>query len=339
MTTNRFAILALLPLQGLAGCAGSVTDPGSPDPGGAASQIVVAVEPEAAEVAPGGTVRFAASVTGTSDTAVGWSVEEGATGGTVSAEGVYTAPAASGTYHVAAAARADAKKRHVVPVKVTPKPSVAVAVTPRTASVAAGGRQTFTATVTGSANTTVSWSMAEPSGCGSVSSAGVYTAPVSAATCHVVATSAADPARGDVATVTVTASPAAVTVTLAPSSAAVDACQPFTFRATVTGSPDTAVAWSVQEGAAGGSITASGTYTAPATAGTYHVVATSHAAPATSAIVPVTVTDRVLSVVVSPQQISVPANGSATFTATVTTSCGSFASLRTVSSAGAVSGP
>jgi hypothetical protein len=51
----------------------------------------------------------------------------------------------------------------------------------------------------------------------------------------------------------------------------------FAFTATVTGSADTAVAWSVLEGASGGTIDASGSYTAPATPGTYHVVATSAA--------------------------------------------------------------
>src|SRR5205807_1355266 len=49
------------------------------------------------------------------------------------------------------------------------------------------------------------------------------------------------------------------------------------FTATVTGTTtgqSTAVTWSVQE-AAGGTVTSSGSYTAPATAGTYHVLAKS----------------------------------------------------------------
>ena len=50
--------------------------------------------------------------------------------------------------------------------------------------------------------------------------------------------------------------------------------------------------WSVQEGAAGGTIAATGVYSAPAVAGTYHVVATSVADPAKSAIATVTVTER-----------------------------------------------
>jgi len=49
------------------------------------------------------------------------------------------------------------------------------------------------------------------------------------------------------------------------------------FNASVVGSSNVAVTWSVQEGAAGGSITGAGIYTAPNAAGTFHVVATSQA--------------------------------------------------------------
>src|SRR6202030_4398463 len=47
--------------------------------------------------------------------------------------------------------------------------------------------------------------------------------------------------------------------------------------------PTTAVTWTLAEGAAGGTITNSGRYSAPATLGTYHVVATSLADPSKTA--------------------------------------------------------
>ena len=55
----------------------------------------------------------------------------------------------------------------------------------------------------------------------------------------------------------------AIGVSVAPASASVgpDAMQPFT--ATVTGTANTSVTWSVQEGAAGGTVTGAGLYTAP----------------------------------------------------------------------------
>jgi hypothetical protein len=64
----------------------------------------------------------------------------------------------------------------------------------------------------------------------------------------------------------------------------------------VTGSANTAVTWTVQEGAPGGAVGSTGLYTAPSTAGTYHVVATSVADPSKSATVAVTVTSPGVSV-------------------------------------------
>ena len=73
-----------------------------------------------------------------------------------------------------------------------------------------------------------------------------------------------------------------VTVAIDPRTAALATGTSLTFTASVTGSSDTTITWSVQEGAAGGTVTA-GTYTAPGSAGTYHVVATSTADPTRSA--------------------------------------------------------
>lgn len=80
---------------------------------------------------------------------------------------------------------------------------VAVAISPSLVSIKAGTSQTFTASVTGSKNTEVSWKVTEASG-GTVTSAGVYTAPLTAGTYHVTATSVADTKKSATATVTVT---------------------------------------------------------------------------------------------------------------------------------------
>jgi hypothetical protein len=280
--------------------------------------IAVSVAPHTASVSAGGTVTFTAAVTGTSNTGVTWSVQESSGCGTVTQAGVYTAPAAAATCHVVARSQADTSKSDTATITVSAP--IAVSVAPHTASVAAGGTVAFTAAVTGTSNTGVTWSVQESSGCGTVTQAGVYTAPAAAATCHVVARSNADSSKSDAATVTVTAAP--IVVTLQPASASVFSCQSTTFKATVSGTSNSAVTWSVQEGAAGGSITTGGTYTAPSVAGTYHVVATSQADPSKSAAGPVTVADKVLSVTVNPPQITIPAGGTASFTATITTTCG-----------------
>jgi|GEM_PF-1297765 len=83
--------------------------------------------------------------------------------------------------------------------------------------------------------------------------------------------------------------PPPVEVAINPTSVTLPTGGTRTFTATVTGTTNTAVTWSVQEGAAGGTITQAGLYTAPSNAGTYHVVVTSQAAPSQSAVASVTV--------------------------------------------------
>lgn len=79
---------------------------------------------------------------------------------------------------------------------------VGVAVKPAFAAVQVNDSVTFSATVTGSTTTTVTWSVV-PAGCGSVTPAGVYTAPGSAGSCQVRATSDADPRTSAIAAVAV----------------------------------------------------------------------------------------------------------------------------------------
>lgn len=206
---------------------------------------------------------------------------------------------------------------------------VTVQVVPPSAVVATGGSVQFGSLVTGSGVTTVSWTVREGATGGAVNpDTGYYTAPGTPGTYHVEAASTASPTVKAAAVVTVqSATP--VVVTLSPSPGAVDACKTLTFSATVTGTTNQAVDWSVVGSPANGTV-AAGVYTAPSTAGTYQVVATSRAAPTSSATANVVVSDRIVSVVVSPPTVTVLPNGTAQFTATVTTSCGSFSALQAV---------
>jgi chitinase len=56
------------------------------------------------------------------------------------------------------------------------------------------------------------------------------------------------------------------------------------FSAQVSGSGNQAVTWTIQEAPAGGAISSTGVYTAPAVPGVYHIVATSQADPSKSAL-------------------------------------------------------
>lgn len=82
--------------------------------------------------------------------------------------------------------------------------AISVATVPTSATISAGGTQQFSATVTGTSNTTVTWST--NNGLGSVSSSGLYTAPASVsspATVIIAATSVADPTKYGTATITI----------------------------------------------------------------------------------------------------------------------------------------
>src|SRR6202521_2466686 len=76
-----------------------------------------------------------------------------------------------------------------------------------------------------------------------------------------------------------------VTVTVVGPSAVLNTGSSFTLTATVHNASNNAVTWSVVE-AGGGSITAAGVYTAPATPGTYTVKATSQSDPSASGTAP-----------------------------------------------------
>jgi Bacterial Ig-like domain (group 2) len=88
----------------------------------------------------------------------------------------------------------------------TPSPSISVTVTPNSITLSPGTTQSFTATVTGTTNTAVTWSVQESVG-GTIDSTGLYTAPQnSSGTFHVVATSQANSAAKGMAAVTIQSS-------------------------------------------------------------------------------------------------------------------------------------
>lgn len=73
-----------------------------PAEGGGPVNDGIEVVPPRATVSPSGQQAFAAQRAGSAVTGVEWSVLQGATGGSVSSSGLYTAPAALGTYTVVA---------------------------------------------------------------------------------------------------------------------------------------------------------------------------------------------------------------------------------------------
>jgi RHS repeat-associated protein len=156
----------------------------------------------------------------------------------------------------------------------------------------------------------VTWSVKEAGG-GTVNTNGVYTTPATPGVFHVQAAGPVNSGLAAAATVTVPRE-----VEIAPESLSLAPGQMQGFTATAVGFTDTRIAWSVQE-AGGGTVDITGHYTAPATAGIYHVVATSMADPTKTAIATVQVATTRVTVAVSPNATQLVKGGTATFSAVV----------------------
>lgn len=191
-----------------------------------------------------------------------------------------------------------------------------------------GNQVTFTATVSNTTDTTVSWNVNGIAGgnstVGAISSSGVYTAPAvlpSAVTVQITATSRADTTKSGSASVTIT-SDIALSLTPNPASVELGAIQRFQATVTSSGHPDTTVRWSLTGAAcpsACGSVDSSGTFTAPGilpSPTSVTLTAESVADPAKQISAAVTVTSNFALQLSAPSGI--PAGTSATIVATLT---------------------
>ncbi len=212
----------------------------------------------------GSTKQFTATVTGTSNTAVMWSVDGVASGnattGTISASGLYTSPAVAGNHMVTATCVADASKSASAQVTVQGNASIS----PASVQLAEGATQQFTATFQGVSNGGATWSVDGTNGgdasVGTVTAAGLYTAPAQPGSHTITATSTTNATLSASAAITVSA------LTIAPTAATVLPSATLQFTATAQGSTSS-VNWSVDGTAGGnsqvGTITPNGLYTAP----------------------------------------------------------------------------
>jgi hypothetical protein len=98
--------LLILLLLGVLGCGGGKGAREAPIP----AAVTVVVSPSAATLAPGASQRFTATATGITNPVVTWSVTGGTAGGTIQADGTYTAPQLPGVFAVRAALASDSTR-------------------------------------------------------------------------------------------------------------------------------------------------------------------------------------------------------------------------------------
>ncbi len=186
--------------------------------------VAISVTPSTTAISTGLTQQFGATVSGSTDTGVTWSVNGiqggGSSTGTISAVGLYTAPTSvppGGSVTVTAQSVTDSSKSASAVVNILPAGNtVAVSITPTSSSVTAGTTQQFSASVSGTTSTGITWQVNNVTGgnatVGTISSSGLYTAPSSvpsAGSVTVTAISSYDAAASASATVSVTAAAAA----------------------------------------------------------------------------------------------------------------------------------
>jgi hypothetical protein len=182
--------------------------------------VVVSIEPAAPTVIANTQQPFVATVTGAATSAVTWSVQEAGGGDITTTTGVYTAPDTPGIYHVVATSQANSCGTAAVAVTVAQAQPITVTISPAgPIFVGTQGNQTFLATVEGTTNTAVTWSVQGAGG--QIDLDGVYGAPASPGVDVITATSVVDPTKFAQVTVNIVVptssysiSPEAVTVAL-----------------------------------------------------------------------------------------------------------------------------
>jgi len=231
----------------------------------------VTVSPSSVSLSPSGKAQFTASVQGTTtNQSVAWT----ASAGTITSSGAYVAPATAGTATITATSTADSTISASAVVTVTtastpppPDPAVSsVTISPASASSIINGKLSFTATVAGStSDKTVTWKTSS----GSITTAGVYTAPAKPGTATVTATSNADATKTASATVTITTTtpaPAPVISSLSATPATIQGGQSSRLQWSVTGATTLSVSGI-------GTVTGTSVQVSPASTTTYSLTA------------------------------------------------------------------
>jgi Calcineurin-like phosphoesterase/Glycosyl hydrolase family 99 len=165
--------------------------------------LSVSINPSSATMVRGSSKSFTATVAGSTNTGVNWST----TGGTITGTGntiSYKAPTTVGIYTLTATSKANVNRKATATITVKAN-IIAVSISPSSATMVRGSSKSFSATVTGSTNTGVTWSTTG----GTITGTGntiSYKAPTTVGTYTLTATSKANANKKATSTITVTGS-------------------------------------------------------------------------------------------------------------------------------------
>jgi hypothetical protein len=252
--------ISLLPVTFLVGCGSQGSPPPPPPPPPTITSV--AVSPPAVSLLVKAPQQFTAAVQGTGafNPAVTWLVSKvpggNATVGTINSSGLYTAPStvpSPNTVTVTAQSVQDTTKSGTGAVTINLE-NVKISVSPPSSSAQLSTTLQFNATVTGTVNTAVFWGVNNfPGGqsfVGFIDGNGNYSAPSNLPANNpvtITATSQEDTTKTASAAVTILATASGITLAISPQRPSVvfDGSQSIQFTASVSGTSNTAVTWSV----------------------------------------------------------------------------------------------
>jgi Putative Ig domain len=268
-------LLASLTQSGCANVANSASQRGTPPRSGANSAPSILTQPASQTVNAGQTATFLVTASGTAPLSYQWEKNGVAISGAASAS-YTTQPETTGAEFAVVVSNSVGSVTSSIATLTVNTVSGAITVNPNNLTLAVGHTSAFSANISGTSNTAMTWTVSGSGcisgGCGTISASGLYLAPMSVPYPPLVivrATSAVDPSKSASASVTIVAA-VAVLLSLSPANASVVTSGTQLFRASVTGTSNTAVTWSVTgmgcNGSACGSLSSSGltaVYSAP----------------------------------------------------------------------------
>jgi hypothetical protein len=258
--------------------------------------------PTSVTLNPGQVQQFGISIHGPNAALLQWS----ASGGTINAQGVYTAPTVAGTYTVTVRQPTSGRQASAL---ITVEAASGAGIRPAVVDMVPRQSMQFLSTLDPMVST---WSVQESQG-GFITDNGTYTAPLKTGTYTIQLQNAAKPAERAMATVHVVP----LTIHIKPEDVNLGTNQVTQFYAEANGGT---WIW----GASGGTISDSGLFQAPMEVGTYQITAQSTLDPSIQATASAHVMGPVILSVV-PEDITLRPGQSCTFT-TVGLSSGAQAS-------------
>lgn len=271
--SRDYIVLATIAL--VAGCMGDAT---APDPGSSgltSSPATLQVSPRSVTVEVGQRVRFSGRSRNSRGEPISVPVVWGATGGTINTDGTFSS-SLTGTFKIIGRGRGWRHTDTSTVVVVPPATDLArLAVTPDSASLAAGSQKTFTATGYLADGSTTPVGVVWTATGGTIDAAGLYTADSVGGTFRVVASTTTGTLADTAVVVVAPPAPTLTRVIVSPASATLATGSTQSFLAYGRTSLGDSVAVQVAFNATGGTITSSGLYTAGSSGGTYRVVAAS----------------------------------------------------------------